>query len=187
MLANNSDNIQTGRLEPDIHLPSTAKVELMEFVAQQIPSWRDHADRPAEGAETVLTDQLGRYLTSVCYGSETWSHIQFRTETRDETYKNRSIDLTPTPKSAALVIEGRRHTLFEAIFPIECKRLPTPTENERDEREYVTNEPGTNGGIQRFKLGYHGASHNFGGMVAYVQEENFDYWLGKVNGWIDDL
>ena len=187
MLANNSDNIQTGRLEPDIHLPSTAKVELMDFIAQQLPSWRDHPDRSAEKAETVLTDQLCSHLNSACNGSNIWSHVQFRTETRDETHSVRTIDLTAKPSAATLFIEGRRHTQFDSLFPIECKRLPTPVDKDRDQREYVTNEPSTTGGIQRFKFGHHGAAHNFAAMIGYVQDKSFTHWLAKLNSWIDDL
>jgi hypothetical protein len=182
MLANNSDNIQTGQLEPDIHLPATAKVELMEFIAQQLPSWRDQNDRPAEDAETVLTSQLCAYLNSACYDSEAWSHVQFLPETRDETKKNRNIDMTAHPRASVLFIKGRRHSQFDPLFPIECKRLPIPAD--RDEREYVTSEPSTGGGIQRFKFGHHGASHDFAGMIGYIQENDPDFWLEKVNGWL---
>jgi len=157
----------------------------MEFIAKQLPCWRDHADRPAEVAETVLTDQLCSYLNSACYGSEAWSHVQFRTETRDETKKIRTIDLTPKPRAAVLFIEGRRHTQFDSLFPIECKRFPIPAD--RDEREYVITEPKTSGGIQRFKFGHHGAKHDFGGIIGFIQENTADFWLEKVNGWISDL
>ena len=91
------------------------------------------------------------------------------------------------PRGAALVVEGRRHSQFDSLFPIECKRLPTPKEKDRDEREYVFTEPSTTGGIQRFKFGYHGAAHQFGAMIAYVQEQTFSHWVGQVNGWIRDL
>lgn len=73
------------------------------------------------------------------------------------------------------------------LFPIECKRLPTPKGKDRDEREYVTNEPGTTGGIQRYKFSHHGAEHTFAAMIAYVQDESFSYWMTKINGWIQGL
>jgi hypothetical protein len=74
------------------------------------------------------------------------------------------------------------------LLPIECKRLPTPKEKDRDEREYVvTAPPRTTGGIQRFKLGYHGAAHRLGAMIAYVQDMTLSHWLAQVNGWIREL
>lgn len=180
-------HVQSGRLDGDIHLPSTAKLELVCFIAEELPRWRDHTDRPTAQAETTLTEYLCDHLNSATYYSTVWSHVQFRTETGDETRGGRKIDLTVKPRAAAIIIEGRRHSQFDALFPIECKRLPTPTGKDRDEREYVITESGTTGGIQRFKFGYHGAAHTFAAMIAYVQEESFSHWLCQVNRWIRDL
>jgi hypothetical protein len=177
---------QSGRLDQDIHLPSTAKLELVGFIAEELPRWRDSPDRPPVDAETALTEYLCDHLNSAVYHSFTWSHVQFRTETRDEMRSGRKIDLTVKPRAATLIIEGRRHTQFDALFPIECKRFPTPKGKDRDEREYVTTEFGTTGGIQRFKFGDHGAAHTFAAMIAYIQEESSSYWLGQVNCWIRD-
>jgi len=178
---------RSGRLDPEIHLPSTAKLEIVGFIVEELPRWRDHPDRSTAQAETILTEHLCDHLNSAAYYSTTWSHIQFRTETTDETRGGRKIDLTVKPRAAAIFIEGRRHSQFDALFPIECKRLPTPKGKKRDEREYVITKFGTTGGIQRFKFGYHGAVHNFAAMIAYVQEQSFSHWLDQVNGWIRDL
>ena len=115
------------------------------------------------------------------------SWVQFRTEVPDETRRGRAIDLAPQPCGVIVNIEGRRHTQFNMLIPIECKRLPTPKEKDRDEREYVVTSTGTTGGIQRFKFGHHGAAHRVGAMIAYVQEKTFPYWLAQVNSWIRDL
>jgi hypothetical protein len=159
-------------------------LELANFIARELPRWRDHPDRSKEHAETKLTEHHCDHLNSAVYYSAEWSHVQFRTETSDETYAGRKIDLTVKPRAASLIIEGRRHSQFDALFPIECKRLPTPKENNRDEREYVTTETGTTGGIQRFKFGFHGAAHKFGAIIAYVQDKTFSHWLGQINKWI---
>ncbi|MDR3566449.1 MAG: hypothetical protein P4L43_00315 [Syntrophobacteraceae bacterium] len=187
MLTDSFKMVQSGRLDRDIHLPSTAKMELVGFIAEELPRWRDHPDRPVADAESTLTSQLCEHLNSAVYYSAAWSHVQFRTETPDETRGGRRIDLTVKPLSAALIIEGRRHSQFDALFPIECKRLPTPRGRDRDEREYVITESGTTGGIQRFKFGYHGAAHTFAAMIAYIQEHSFSHWLTKINCWILDL
>ena len=187
MLAESSHDVQSGRLDQDIHLPSTAKLEIVGFIAQELPRWRDHPDRPNKEGETTLTEHLCDHLNSAAYHSTEWSHVQFRTETGDETRGGRKIDLAVKPRGVALIIEGRRHSQFDALFPIECKRLPTPKDADRDEREYVVTNPGTTGGIQRFKFGYHGAAHKFAAMIAYVQAETFSLWLTQVNGWIRSL
>ena len=187
MLAENIHQVQSGQLAKDIHLPVTHNLELMAFIAGELPRWRDHPDRPNKENETSLTEHLCDYLNSVANDSTGWSHIQFRTETSDEVQSGRKIDLTVKPRGCALVIEGRRHSQFNPLFPIECKRLPTPKGKDRDEREYVVTKESTTGGVQRFKFGLHGSAHNFAAIIGYVQEQRFDHWLSVVNGWIHDL
>jgi hypothetical protein len=187
MLAETTTTVRSGGIDRDIHLPATAKRELVAFITGELPQWRDHPDRPDASAETDLTEYLCDHLNSAAYDSTAWSHVQFRTEIADEARGGRKIDLGAKPLSAALVIEGRRHSRFDVLFPIECKRLPTPTGKDRDEREYVITERGTTGGIQRFKLGCHGAAHTFAAMIAYVQKRSCAHWLERVNAWIHDL
>ena len=187
MLSDNAPSICSGRLDKVIQLPSTARHELLDFIAEELPRWREHPERPHRESETGLTEHLADHLNSATYQSEAWSHVQFRCETADELKPGRKIDLTVKPKAAVIFIDGRRHNQFEALFPIECKRLPTPKEKDRDEREYVITEPGTTGGIQRFKFGHHGATHSFAAMIAFVQENTFSHWRDRVNGWISQL
>lgn len=75
------------------------------------------------------------------------------------------------------------------IFVIEAKLLPTPEgtkEKPRYEHEYVH---GKGAGIQRFKDGQHGFDNQDSpfldsGMLAFVKENDFDFWLKQVNKWI---
>ena len=187
MLADHIPPVYTGRLDREIHLPSEAKLSLIDFIAQELPRWRDHPDRSFRESETALTEHLADHLNSATEYSTDWSHVQFRSETGDEAKPGRKIDLTIKPKAAVIFIAGRRHSQFDALFPIEAKRLPTPKEKDRDEREYVITEPGSTGGIQRFKFGHHGATHDFAAMIGYVQQDSFDHWFGEVNGWIHQL
>lgn len=187
MLANSSSEIRSGRLDGDIHLPSTAKLALLDYIAHELPAWRDHPDRFPNGAETRLTEHLCDYLNTVTYKSSDWSHIQFRTETGDETQPGRTIDLSVKPLASGIVIEGRRHSIFDTLLPIECKRLPTPSGSDRDEREYVFSQYTSTGGIQRFKDGLHAAAHNLGAMIGYIQKESCKYWELQVSKWITEL
>lgn len=187
MLADYPIIAQAGRLEPEVQLPGTARNALIEFIADELPRWRDHAERKPATSETALTDQLCDHLNSVARNSVGWSWFQFRTEVRDEVRPQRAIDLAAKPCGAVLIIEGRRHTQFDTLLPVECKRLPTPKEKDRDQREYVLTAKGSTGGIQRFKFGHHGAGHRVAAMIGYVQEQTFSHWLTQVNGWIRDL
>nr|VFJ69931.1 MAG: hypothetical protein BECKFW1821C_GA0114237_102037 [Candidatus Kentron sp. FW] len=191
MLANLQISPEAGSLEPKVHLPGTARYALLDFIAEELPRWRDHPDRTPETAEAALTDQLCDHLNSAARTAAGWNRVQFRTEIPDKTEGRRTIDLAAKPSGAVLIIQGRQYTQFNIILPIECKRLPTPKEQGRDEREYVATpvgpKGGMRGGIQRFKFGHHGARHCVAGMIAYVQEQPPAYWLDRVNGWIGDL
>lgn len=184
MLANRFIRVRSGNFDETIHLPAASKTGIVEFIGKEIPRWRDFLNRPSESSETKLTEHLCNFLNSAAYCSDEWNHIQFQTETADETAGNRKIDLTVKPLACEIIIGNKRHTIFQALFPVECKRLPTPKGKDRDEREYVVTAKGATGGIQRFKLGHHGAEHDFAAMIGYVQQETFEYWLKKVNGWI---
>lgn len=188
MLADSSDALtKSGELGRDVHLPSASRYALIDFIGNELPAWRDRADRGNETSETVLTSHLSTHLTSAARYSKGWDILQFRTEVPDEKNKGRKIDLAPSPCAATIWIDGRRHTDFDILFPIECKRLPTPASKDRDEREYVINRYASTGGIQRFKAGHHGAGHAFGAMIAYVQEETMAEWDKRIEGWITEL
>lgn len=188
MLANNPDTpAQFGSLGRDVHKPATFGHELLDFIAGELPGWRDRSDRPRETSETILTSQLCAHLNSAARHSAGWDILQFRVEEADEQHKGRKIDLVASPCGVTICIEGRKHIDFESLMPIECKRLPTPHGSDRDEREYVISQYSSTGGIQRFKAGDHGARHRLGGMVGYVQSETTAVWDARVAGWITAL
>jgi hypothetical protein len=188
MLANIHHSLApAGSLGKDVHLPATSLYELIDFIAGELPRWRDRADRKRETAETLLSSQLCAHLNSAARHSRGWDILQFRTEEPDEREKSRSIDLVPAPSAAIVWVDGRRYVDFDPLLPIECKRLPTPKGKGRDEREYVVNRDASTGGIQRFKAGRHGAHHKLGAMIGYVQRETAVYWNERITEWISGL
>jgi hypothetical protein len=188
MLADTPDtSAQSGALSSDVQKPATFRHELIDFIAGELPRWRDRADRPSTTAETSLTSQLCGHLNGASRHSPGWDILQFRVEEQDEQRPARKIDLVASPCGASICVEGRRHTEFDSLMPIECKRLPTPSGSDRDEREYVISRYSSTGGIQRFKEGNHASAHSFGAMIGYVQEETTAVWDTRVAGWINDL
>ena len=178
---------QSGTLSEDVHLPATFRQELLAFIAGELPRWRDRADRKPETAETVLTSQLCFHLNSTARRLDGWDLLQFQVEKTDERSKGRKVDLVAAPCGVTIWIEGRRHTDFDSLMPIECKRLPTPEGKKRDEREYVFNQHASTGGIQRFKQGHHGAAHSLAAMIGYIQENTAKHWHECVTRWINEL
>ncbi|UDF05762.1 hypothetical protein [Asticcacaulis sp. AND118] len=185
MLADtDGSEIQSGGLALGIFKPGTWLDELVGFIAEQLPAWRDRPGRREAHAETVLTSQLCAHLNGVARKTPGWDNLQFRVEEPDETVRSRRIDLVPAPAGDVIWVDGRRHDDFDTLLPIECKRLPTPKAAHRDKREYLRTSGSTTGGIQRFKAGLHGAGHSRALMIGYVQSGDLAYWVQRLDRWI---
>lgn len=73
------------------------------------------------------------------------------------------------------------------FFEIEAKRLPNAKNSGRNDEDYVYSDGNNeNGGIERFKKNVHGVDAPICGMIAYIQEYDFKYWLKLVNTWINN-
>lgn len=73
----------------------------------------------------------------------------------------------------------------EAFFVIEAKRLPAPPPKERKTEYVIGNKK--NGAIERFKRKNHGEFSKGWAIIAYVEENEFNYWLSKINSWIEEV
>lgn len=188
MLADYAEpTIQSGALDRNLHLPAAWRLALLDFIADELPKWRDDPKRPSENTETSLTSRFCAHMNSATRKSGGWDFLQFRVEEPDETIASRKIDLVPTPSAATIWIDGREYTQYATLIPIECKRLPTPSSATRDEREYLYSAHSSTGGVQRFKAGHHGAAHTIGAMIGYIQSSNIDFWDAKMRAWLKGL
>jgi len=188
MLANLEGAIaRVGTLARDVQLPRTSLYALLDFIASELPLWRDRPERRQDrNAETDFTSELSSHLSSAArYGG--WDFLTFKPEAPDEVVRGRKIDLAATPCGARVLVGERIYYDLNILLPIECKRLPTPSEKGRDPREYVISSFNTTGGIDRFKVGLHGAAHLLAGMIAYIEEHDCAYWHQAITGWIDEL
>lgn len=78
----------------------------------------------------------------------------------------------------------------ESFFSIEAKRLANLGTNRLMEYLIGRDEKGkynSCGGVERFKQGIHGSKLNYGAIIGYVQEHDFEHWYGQLNIWIDEL
>lgn len=177
----------SGILDTGIHLPSEWFDSLVKFIATILPLWRDDPLRPSQTGETKLTAQLCSRLTSASHHTPGWDFLQFKREEPDEADGRRSIDLTVAPCGHVIWIKGRTYTEYQTLFPIECKRLPTPVQKDRDAREYLYSQFNSTGGIQRFKAGHHASEHARAAMIGYVQASNITKWAEHIDKWIEEL
>lgn len=159
----------------------TLSLSIINFVKQQLPAWRDDPSRSIENSEDKLNLQLCKYLDS-CARTD-FPMVRFNHE--EYQASRRRTDLSASP-AKAINIGARQYTIYDPILVIECKRLPAPTKDR--EKEYVTGgKTSMSGGIQRFKLGLHGAEMNLVLMIGYIQESSARVWQEKINSWISQL
>tara|TARA_R110000782_G_scaffold237188_1_gene323552 strand:- start:291313 stop:291984 length:672 start_codon:yes stop_codon:yes gene_type:complete len=71
-----------------------------------------------------------------------------------------------------------------SIFSVECKRLPAPETTREKEYVYGTSN---NGGIERYKTEKHGKGLNDCGLLGFIEKDNPNQWLTKINKWIIDI
>ena len=187
MLADKYSNVQKGQLSNMVQKPNTFIDQVIKFISDQLPVWRDRNERPAATAETVLTTQFCAHLNSSSRMLPGWDILQFRTEERDADNASRTLDLTAAPSGVVIDVDGRNYTDFDYLLPIECKRLPTPRGSNRDEREYVINSKSSTGGIDRFKRELHGSGYQQGMMIGFVQSHDCSHWYTTINDWIKEL
>ena len=183
MLADEIADGPSGTLTPTLHKPSAWLDTLIDFIYSQLAVWRDDPTRPTETSETRLTAQLCQFLNSATRTADLDS-VVFQAEVPDTTVVGRTLDLVPGPCGCVIWIDGRRHSLYDPIIPIECKRLPTPSGGKRERREYLHMQNRTTGGVQRFKSGVHGSGHAIGVIIGYAQEPSLSCWLARINRWV---
>jgi hypothetical protein len=158
--------------------------KIVSFIEQELPLWRDRPERPNLYDEPHLNEFLCGHLNSAsrrqCFDS-----IQFLTESVQTAGRRGDIAVKPL---GTIRVEGIDYHDFQQLLPIECKRLPTPSGNRRNDLEYVHGLPGCrNGGIERFKHGLHGSTNKHAMMIAYVQKESFAHWLAAINSRLTKL
>jgi hypothetical protein len=171
-----------GRITSGVSADAAA-LKTLDFIERHLAAWRDDPDRPSAERERELNSQLCKFL-NVAAQQSGFAMVHFHHE--EPQGVRHSADFSANPIDAGW-IEGRQYTKYEPILVIEGKRLPTPGSGR--EREYVTSAAGEKpgGGVQRFKLGLHGARLAIAGMIGYVQAKECADWFAEVNRWIDDL
>ena len=184
MLADDPSGAATGAFDTDMHLPGTFLREMMQFVLSCLPLWRDDPLRRKNvSREPTLTSQLCKFLNNHTRRAKL-DHINFQPEDPDTAKGGRTIDLIASPKGCSIWINGRQHTYYDPLIPIECKRLPTPDLKKRERREYLHTRRSTTGGVQRFMAGLHGGNYETAAIIGYVQSRTSDAWMETLNHWV---
>ena len=178
-MGNTGDQI-TGKITSGL-APGTLVSKTIDFVQDQLPFWRDDPNRPDEQSENKLNLHLCKFLDVKARNE--FPSIRFDRE--EYQFGRRSVDISASPITE-ITIGASLYTIYDPVIIFECKRLPAPSLDR--EKEYVTGGiKHTKGGIQRFKLGLHGAEHDIAAMIGYLQKGSPNYWHDKINKWIIEL
>lgn len=167
-----------------------------DFLRQTLPAILGKLSGRTNGRrrnEKIMAADLSKELNFAA----TDELFYFHSEDPENESATRTLDYGTYP-NARLRVQGWMPNAKERLYGIEAKRLPThstPMEGREREREYVVGDwegrhsPAKNlkGGIERFKEGVHGEGLDRAGMVAFIQREDSNHWLQKVNEWIHDL
>lgn len=170
----------TGKITSGL-APGTLISKTIDFVQEQLPFWRDDPNRPDEQSENKLNLYLCKFLDVKArneFPSIRFDHEEYQVGLR-------ATDISASPITE-ITIGAILYTIYDPVIVFECKRLPAPTPDR--EKEYVTGGiKNTSGGIQRFKLGLHGAEHDIAVMIGYLQKGSANCWRDKINKWIIEL
>jgi len=173
-----TDEAARGRISQG---PTELLVEqTLEFVRRELAGWRDDPERVAEDAEERLNAQLCKYLNVA--SNHRFPMIHFSHEEKQTGI--RRVDMSALPAMGQFV-GLTYHSIYDPFLVLEGKRLPAPSRSR--EREYVTGGNEKSGGIQRFKLGLHGANQTIAAIIGYVQQGGVGDWERNINNWIREL
>lgn len=165
-------------------LPDTLVLKAIDFVYMQLSAWRDDPSRPNEQTENKLNLQLCKFLNSRARND--FPMVSFQHEEYQSGQACVDISASPTETVIIGATPYRTYTIYDPIAVFEGKRLPAPSPDR--EKEYVTGGlKHKTGGIQRFKLGFHGANHDIAAMIGYIQERSAREWYNEINKWIVEL
>lgn len=151
---------------------------IVELIEQELSVWRDRPQRPPFQDEPKLNQSLCLHLNRAAR-HRGFDAIQFIQEPIQKSSRRADIGVM---EPGTITVEGREYEDFIQLFPIECKRLPTPKDNRRSDCEYVHGlAEHRTGAIERYKHGLHGHNNHRVMIIGYVQKNDFKHWEGVIN------
>lgn len=151
------------QIVPDFSLPEHQTVKrILQFLKSVLPEF----ERDFQGVKQTifLEDAISKQLS-----------LFFQLKAKSE---NLLFDFNPRIGVDFGIYVSPLQLGADPIFVIEAKRLS------KQHYDYVK---GDTGGIERFKRECFGfGKHLFkSAMIGYIQEQNKEHWLQKINSWID--
>jgi hypothetical protein len=181
MISDASEAVSIGAFRgPEIE---TSILVLVAFVEEQLVVFSQKYSNSNIKNEKGLTDRLFLLLQSESIDRK--HPFIFDKDYPEEPESGQS----PSPDLGVIyqrgvIIGAKYYSEVESFFSFEAKILGIKEKSRQ--KEYVIGSQKTNGGIERFKKRIHGSELRYGGMLGYVQKDDFNHWHTKVNTWIDE-
>lgn len=183
MVAENISKSITGKLSLPEDNKNKSVLNVVLFIKKYLPELKNYKD---VFKEDILTQKLVLILNR-----KTNLYI-FQTQYIYENNGNESrVDIgTFLKEEEPIIIDTIKYSDDESFFSIEAKRLDSSLPAYRKE-EYVIgriekDKYKDTGGIERFKKRIHGNDLKYAGLLGYVQSDNFDVWINKINNIIEN-
>lgn len=166
---------------------NVSRRKILIFIEECLPEFKKKYKflKPEDG----LTQELVYLLDNEC--REKLPICGFSTEHMEDTSKGNSRrDDIGVRLIRGTTIGATFYPNNKPFFVIEAKRLDSKIDKKR-KKEYVVGRIKDSkyiesGGIERFKKEIHGFGLTYVGMIGYIQTEDFDVWLEKINEWIKE-
>lgn len=180
MLKDLNKNQSSGKLE--LTKSNAPVIKVINFIKGNLQKFPKDVEGKGIENENGLTQELCDLLNDEANGELFWFHCE--NMENPSSGSSARIDLAAKTREK-IILRTKTISKRKAYFKIEAKRLPTI--GYKREKEYVKGDSKMNGGIERFKKGIHSPDLPYGGIIAYVQNEDFSFWHPKVNEWIEEL
>ncbi len=191
--SDNKPTSSSGEIKEGIK-PKNAYEKVIEFILECLEDFRKrfaYID-PEDGLTqelTTLLDNKARPIFPMCGFRQQPMEDVDRGNSRRGDFDVRAI--------SGITIDARKYNDNEPFMMFEAKRLDKKIPNYAErKKEYavgrvIKNTKGNDkyldsGGIERFKKEIHGKSLTHVGMIGYMQTDDFDSWLKKINAYIDE-
>lgn len=177
-LLNQHDSIDLGK--PILPEPNKHVEAAIDCIQRSLLQFSQEFKATTTENEPGLNQQLCDIMNLNADGYPFW----FDKENMQDTTKGNSPRTDIGVKTREeIVIHALPIAKKKAFFELEAKRLPS--RDNSSQKEYVTHNK--MGGIERFKIGKHGKSVLYAGLIGFVQKQDFNYWHTTINGWISEL
>lgn len=187
MLGNKPSKGNSGRISSGIEVDASI-LAVLDFLETHLPSFANKNKGRTAYNEKGLTEKLIILLNRKLIAEPFFFHNDKMED--NQKGNSPSVDIGVLSKETSIIIKERKYSEDDAFFRIEAKRLSHL--GQKREKEYLLGrlENGKykdTGGIERFKKGIHGRNLDYGGVIGYLQKEDFTYWHNTINTWIDEL